>query len=121
LYVANYVDFTHDNDKFCGDYTHNVKAYCHPNVYNPQNDVLYRNNGDGTFTDVSRAAGLQAKDGNGLGVVTGDYDDDGDTDIYVADDKTPNILYRNNNDGTFTDMTLMSGTGFGLNGEPLAG
>ena len=121
LYVANYVDFAPDNNKFCGDYARNVRAYCHPNVYNGQPDILYRNNGDGTFSDVAASVGMGSERANGLGVVTGDYDDDGDTDIYVADDKTPNILYRNNDDGSFTDVTLMAGVGFGLGGEPLAG
>jgi len=121
LFVANYVDFSPTNNRFCGDYPNNVRAYCHPNVYNGQPDVLYRNNGDATFADVSEAAGLTARNGNGLGVVTGDYDDDGDTDIYVANDKTPNTLYRNNNDGTLTDVTLLAGVGYSIDGEAQAG
>ena len=121
LYVTNYVDHTPANNKFCGDYGAGVRAYCHPNVYNSEPDMLYRNEGDGTFTDVSDAAGLTARRGNGLGVVTGDYDNDGDTDIYVANDKTPNVLYRNNGNGTMTDITLTAGVGFSLDGVPQAG
>ncbi|MFQ5700374.1 MAG: CRTAC1 family protein, partial [Acidobacteriota bacterium] len=121
LYVANYVDFAPDNNKYCGDYARNVRAYCHPNVYNGQPDVLYRNNGDGTFTDVSDQAGLTARDGNGLGVVTGDYDNDGDIDLYVANDKSPNVLYRNEGNGRFADVTLLAGVGYSVDGEPQAG
>ncbi len=121
LYVANYVDFTPENNKFCGDYAGGVRAYCHPNVYNGQPDILYRNNGDATFTDASEAAGLTARDGNGLGVVTGDFDDDGDTDLYIANDKTSNLLYRNEGGAWFTDVTLEAGVGFGLDGEAQAG
>jgi hypothetical protein len=83
--------------------------------------MLYRNNGDGTFTDVAEAAGLTARRGNGLGIVTLDYDSDGDMDVFVANDKTPNILYRNNGDGTFTDVSLEAGVGFSLDGVATAG
>jgi hypothetical protein len=121
LFVVNYVDFTPANNKFCGDYPNNISAYCHPNVYNGQPDRLFRNNGDGTFTDVAEAAGISARFGNGLGVVAGDSDNDGDVDLYVANDKTPNTLYANNGDGTFTDVTLLAGVGYSLDGEPWAG
>jgi hypothetical protein len=120
LFVVNYVDHTVENNKFCGDYAANVRAYCHPNVYNGQRDILYRNNGDGTFRDATEEAGLVDLPSNGLGVVTGDYDNDGDLDVYVANDKTPNLLWRN--DGTrFTDIALLAGVGFGLDGSLNAG
>jgi hypothetical protein len=121
LFVANYVDFTPRNNRFCGDYAANVSAYCHPNVYNGQADLLYRNNGDGTFTDVAEAAGLSARFGNGMGVVVGDVDDDGDPDLYVANDTTPNTLYLNKGDGTFADATLSAGVGYSVDGTPWAG
>ncbi|MGH9869681.1 MAG: CRTAC1 family protein [Candidatus Polarisedimenticolia bacterium] len=121
LFVANYVDFTPAGNKFCGDYAAGISAYCHPNVYNGQPDILFRNDGDGTFTDVSEKAGLTARFGNGLGVVTGDADGDGDVDLYVANDKSPNTLYRNNADGTFTDIALSAGVAYALTGEPFAG
>ncbi len=120
LYVTNYVDFSTDDNKFCGDFPGGVRAYCHPNVYKGQPDFLYRNEGNGTFTDASDAAGLTARWGNGLGVTTGDYDDDGDTDIYVANDKSPNTLYRNEGN-RFVDVTLEAGVGFSLDGEAQAG
>ncbi len=121
LYITNYVDWAPDNDKFCGDYAKNVKAYCHPNVYHSQADILYRNNGDGTFEDVGAAAGIRVRLGNGLGVVTGDYNNDGNMDIYVANDKSPNMLFLNNGNGTFTDMSLTAGVGYSVDGETQAG
>src|SRR5262245_52731193 len=88
LYVTRYVDFAPDNNKYC-TMLEAVRSYCHPNVYNGLPDILYRNNGDGTFTDITKAAGI-VRSGNGLGVVFGDYDDDGWIDIFVANDTSPN-------------------------------
>ncbi len=76
LYVTRYVDFTVKNNKVC-PMVEGQRAYCHPHLYNPLPDILYRNNGDGTFTDISRDSGIGAVNGNGLGVVFGDYDNDG--------------------------------------------
>jgi hypothetical protein len=120
LIVVNYVDFSVENNKFCGDYANNERTYCHPNVYNGQRDVYYRNNGDGTFSNMTTWSGLAGSTGNGLGVVAGDYDGDGDQDIYIANDKTPNVLFRNDG-GRFTDVTLLAGVGHGLNGASQAG
>jgi hypothetical protein len=122
LYVTHYVDFDPvDNHKFCGDEAEGGRVYCHPNVYNGLSDILYRNNGDGTFSDVSREAGIYSTEGKGLGVVFGDYDDDGWVDIYVANDSVRNFLYHNQGDGTFVDEALVAGVAFGPNGMPLAG
>jgi len=120
LYVCNYVDFTIENHKYCGERKPGYQAYCHPDEYNGVADILYRNDG-GRFTDVTRAAGVYNPDGKGLGVVWGDYDSDGDPDIYVANDKTASFLYRNNGDGTFTDVALLAGAAFGEDGQPQAG
>jgi enediyne biosynthesis protein E4 len=120
LYVTNYVDFSVNNNKYCvlsGD----TRVYCHPNVYNGVPDILYRNNGDGTFTDVSRAAGIYRPDGKGLGVVFGDYDGDGWIDIYVANDSTPNFLFHNKGKGVFEEVGLRAGVAVGSDGQPLAG
>ena len=84
-------------------------------------DRLFRNNGDGTFTDVSRQAGIANPAGKGLGVVFCDFDRDDDVDIYVANDLVRNFLYRNNGDGTFVDVAYGAGVGFDLNGKPQAG
>lgn len=122
LYVVNYVDFAWDNHKFCGSPQRGLRAYCHPDVYGAVADVLYRNLGDGTFEEIGVAAGIaDARDGKGLGVSFADYDDDGDADIYVANDSTRNFLYTNAGDGQFIDDGLISGTAFNGDGQAEAG
>jgi hypothetical protein len=90
-------------------------------VYNSLPDILYRNNGDGTFTDISKEAGIYRTDGNGLGVVFGDYDNDGWTDIYVANDSVPNFLFHNKGKGIFEEVGFRAGVALGGEGRPLAG
>ncbi len=121
LYVTNYVDFSPANNQYCGDYVRDVRTYCHPNVYDAQADVLYRNEGDGTFTDISRVSGIHSPDGIGLGVVFRDFDGDGWQDIYVANDSVPNFLFHNRGDGRFEEVGLFAGVAVGANGQPLAG
>jgi hypothetical protein len=121
LFVANYVDFAMNNNRWCGDSQRRIRAYCHPDAYEGVPDVLYHNNGDGTFTDVTKKAGLTERWGKGLGAVFSDLDDDGDLDLFVAKDSVPNALYRNNGNGTFTDVTLDSNTGYSEDGRPEAG
>ena len=121
LYVVNYVNFTVENHIKCGQGSRGIRAYCHPNAYDGVADILYRNNGDGTFSDVTMKAGIYNPSGKGLGVVCGDIDNDGDQDIYVANDKTPNFLFRNNGDGTFSEMGLQSGVGYNEDGVSEAG
>jgi hypothetical protein len=119
LYVARYVDFSVQNNKYCTLFEA-VRSYCHPHVYNSVPDILYRNNGDGTFSDITKDAGI-TKAGNGLAVVFGDYDDDGWTDIYVANDSTPNFLYHNKGKGIFEEVGFWAGVAVGADGKPLAG
>ena len=95
--------------------------YCNPTIFDGMADRLYRNNGNGTFTDVSQQAGIANPAGKGLGVTFCDFDRDGDQDIYVANDLVRNFLYRNNGDGTFVDVAYGAGVGFDLNGKPQAG
>ena len=114
LYVVNYLDFQLKDHKACGG---RIRVDCGPSEYPGVSDVLYRNNGDGTFTDVTRRAGIFNPNGKGLGIACGDYDNDGDTDTYVANDDTRNFLYRNNGDGTFTDVAFLVGVGFSEDGE----
>jgi hypothetical protein len=120
LYVTRYVDFNVENNKFC-DAGEIRRAYCHPSVYKPLPDLLYRNNRDGTFTDISRLSGIGLLDGNGLGVVFGDYDRDGWIDIFVANDSTPNFLFHNKGKGIFEEVGLRAGVAIGLGGKPSAG
>jgi hypothetical protein len=121
LYVANYVDFNVANNKLCGDEKRKVRAYCHPDVYHPLPHHFYRNRGDGTFEDATRSAGFGDAVGPGLGVVFGDIDNDGWQDLYVANDNRPNFLFRNKGNGTFEDISLISGTSVGEKGLPEAG
>ena len=121
LYVVNYLDYRLDENLYCGPRTAGYRMYCHPTQFDGMADRLYHNNGDGTFTDVSKKAGIANPAGKGLGVTFCDFDRDGDTDIYVANDTVRNFLYRNNGDGTFTDVAYAAGVGFDPNGKPQAG
>jgi enediyne biosynthesis protein E4 len=113
LYVTSYVDFSPETNKNCGYMGGGERAYCHPNVYTPAPDVFFRNNGDGTFGDATVEAGLDRDDGNGLGVVFGDYDLDGWLDIYVANDSVPNFLFHNLGEGRFEEVALWAGVAVG--------
>jgi hypothetical protein len=121
LFVTNYVDARLDNNIFCGDAAARVRVYCHPLNFAPLSSVLYHNNHDGTFTDISQKAGISPHRGNGLGVVFGDYDDDGWVDGFVANDTTPNFLYRNDGKGGFKEAALASGVAVASDGRPRAG
>ena len=116
LFVTNYVDFTVAGARPCTGPT-GERDYCGPTTYEPVPDRLFRNEGDGTFTDVSEAAGLNAAFGSGLGVIAADFDDDGWPDIYVANDLRANQLWLNRGDGTFEDISLMSGTAVNADGR----
>ena len=115
LYVTNYIDF--DFEMHTGCTQKGVATYCPPETFQGSPDTLYRNNGDGTFTDVTASAGVYNKDGKGMGVVFGDYDNDGDVDCYVGNDAGENFLYRNGGDGTFTNVGWMAGVEADENGN----
>jgi hypothetical protein len=121
LFVVNYVDARLDNNIFCGDAQKRMRIYCHPLNFKPLASTLYRNNGNGTFTDVSVSAGIGSHRGNGLGVVMGDYDDDGWLDVFVANDNTPNFLFRNDGKGGFSEVALRSGVAMASDGRARAG
>jgi enediyne biosynthesis protein E4 len=121
LFVVNYLDYRLDENPYCGLRKEGYRMYCHPTQFDGTADRLFHNNGDGTFTDVSKQAGIANPAGKGLGVTFCDYDRDGDTDIYIANDTVRNFLYRNNGDGTFTDVAYAAGVGFDPNGKPQAG
>ena len=121
LYVVNYLDYRPADNPYCGDAKKGYRMYCHPAMFDGVADRLYRNNGDKTFTDVSKQAGVANPAGKGLGVTFCDFDRDGKTDIYVANDTVRNYLYRNNGDGTFVDVAYGAGVGYDGNGKALAG
>lgn len=126
LYVARYVDFDPARAALPGSAPNcryrGAPVMCGPRGLAGAQDILYRNNGDGTFTDVTAAAGNLDKDRlRGLGVVWGDYDDDGDVDLFVANDAHANLVYRNDGKGTFTEVGFESGVAFDEDGRERAG
>ena len=98
-----------------------MRVYCSPRSIQPARHVLYRNNGNRTFTDVTEAAGVGRTDGRGLGVVAADLNNDGRIDLYVANDMCPNFVFLNQGDGRFQDVTETSGAGYGPDGLTRAG
>jgi hypothetical protein len=122
LFVSNYVDFDIDHlPEFGQGQTCTYKSIpvqCGPRGLKGAGDSLFHNNGDGTFTEVSKKAGVSDPEGfYGLGVLTGDFDGDGWADIFVANDSTPNFYYHNNGDGTFKEMGFTAGTAVNENGS----
>ncbi len=115
LYVANYVAFSFEGHRVAR--FNGYPAYLGPMDYRPTADTLYRNNGDGTFTDVSKASGVAAHQGAGMGVVCADYDRDGDTDIFVANDDQANFLFESDGAGKFEEVGLMTGFAYDRDGN----
>ncbi len=107
LYVANYVDFTYDNH--VPSSIGGVPVYAGPRSYSPVPDVLYRNNGDGTFTDISDESGIAAHASTGMGMVCADFDNDRHTDIFVCNDSRGNFLFHNDGTGRFQEIALAAG------------
>ena len=117
LYVANYLDYQLETAHAC--FLEGVHIYCGPHEYPGARDTLYRNNGDGTFTDVTARAKLHNA-GKGLGALFTDYNNDSYPDIFVANDAVPDFLYRNNGDGTFTDVAITTGVAYNSEGRATA-
>ncbi len=116
LFVGNYVEFDITNAKPC--LQANVPVYCSPRSYPMAPNRLFRNNGDGTFADVSAASGIGRHKGYAMGIVCGDFDGDGWPDIYVGNDVMENYLFRNKRDGTFEEIGLVAGVAVDQYGEP---
>ncbi len=115
LYVASYLDFdyaTHIRNMWLG-----FHVYLGPDHYIPTTDRFFLNNGDGTFTDASEESGIAAAEGRGMGMVCADYDNDGDTDIFVANDSAPNFLFENDGSGNFEEVGLVTGIAYDLYGS----
>ncbi len=120
LFVARYVDWSIEKDLYC-TLDGKKKSYCTPESYKGQSAILYKNNGDGTFADVTRAAGLHDPTSKALGVALIDYDVDGLVDIFVSNDTQPNRLYRNRGNGTFVEAGTTAGVAFNEAGVARAG
>jgi enediyne biosynthesis protein E4 len=119
LFVVNYLDYSISTAHSCK--TGDIVDYCSPNEYRGTPNILYRNNGDGTFTNVSQQSHISQYVGKGMGVAFADYDGDGFTDIFISNDTFPNFLLRNNGDGTFTDVALFAGVAYNESGKTIAG
>jgi enediyne biosynthesis protein E4 len=118
LYVANYVDIQIEDH--VRRMINGVPSYPGPLCYQPFADVLYFNNGDGTFTDVSQESGIGRVAGNGMGMVCADYDNDGDTDVFVDNDGDGNFFFENDGSGRFQEVGVSLGVAFNFSGSPLA-
>jgi enediyne biosynthesis protein E4 len=125
LFVANYIDMdlaTAPVPESGPCLYKGIMVACGPPGLNGSKNLLYHNNGDGTFTDVSKSAGIHQANGTyGLGVLTGDFDNDGWPDIFVADDSTASLLYQNQKNGKFVDISLDAGCALSADGKPQAG
>jgi len=119
LVVLRYLQWDFD-DTWCGERREGYRAYCHPDAYRPIAPLVYHNDGNGRFTEVSRKVGL-AEPGKGLGIAVADYDRDGYLDIFVANDSMPEFLYHNKGDGTFEEVALSSGVAVDGEGHTFAG
>lgn len=115
LFVCQFVDF--DKSIWCGDKLANMRWYCKPSIYKPSACWLFHNNGDGTFTDVSKQAGI-ASPAKAWGVVACDINNDGLMDIFVSNDTLPNFLFANRGNGRFEDVGLLSGVAYSSFGRP---
>ena len=121
LFVVRYVDYSVEKGFFCGDPITGKRKYCGPKIFPPTHNLLFHNNGDGTFTDISASSGIDKALGKGLGVVVADVDDDGRPDIYVANDTTMNFLFHNLGGNRFEDVSLLSGAGLNSGGHAMGG
>lgn len=121
LVVANYIEWAPKNNIWCGEHRPGYRSYCHPDNYKGQRVKLFRNNRDGTFADVSEKSGVGAPEAKGMGVVLADLNNDGWTDIFVANDTWPNFLFLNHRDGTFRDVSFSSGVAASEDGKYEAG
>jgi hypothetical protein len=121
LLVLNYLDWSYETDVRCGDSAKGMRQYCHPENYKGIAPVLYRNDSNGAFTDVTNVAGLNNPDCKGLGLVLADFDNDGWPDIFIANDGVPNAFYWNRGNGAFEDASLSSGVALSEDGVAEAG
>ena len=120
LLVVNYADWKLGSDPYCGDREKNLRAYCGPEHLQPIPNRLYRNQGDGSFKDVSRASGIAEHAGRGMSVAFGDADGNGTLDAVITNDNLPNFLFLNQGDGTFEEGALFAGVALLEHGDPVA-
>jgi enediyne biosynthesis protein E4 len=120
LLVVNYVHWSPEMNRYCGDQTRGLRIYCHPRFFQGLPNRLYRNRGDGTFEDVSTRSGILSHVGKGMSVAFADYDQDGYVDAFITNDTVPNFLFRNRGDGTFEERALVAGVSVPIAGRPVS-
>ncbi len=121
LFLCSFVEFSVASNIVCGDNKLGKRFYCIPRVFKPTASFLYRNNGDGTFTEVSGGTDIQRAKGKGLGVVATDINGDGLMDLFVANDTVQNFLFANRGKGKWQEIALAAEVGFSANGQPRSG
>ncbi len=121
LFLCSFVEFSLKNNVFCGDNKLGKRFYCIPRVFKPTPSLLYHNNGDGTFTEVSAGTDIHKALGKGLGVVATDINGDGLMDLFVANDTVQNFLFANRGKGKWEEIALAAEVGFSMNGTPRSG
>lgn len=121
LFIASFVRYTPEENRFCGDPTAVRQHYCIPRVFQPRPSYLFRNNGNGTFTDVSKETGIAAVPGKSFGVVATDVNNDGYLDLFVANDTMPNFLFVNEGGKRFSEVGLLAGVAYSEEGKPRSG
>ena len=121
LFVTNYVSADATYNPFCGNAKLRVRFYCHPLNFEPLPNLVYRNDGNGVFTDMSAQSGIGVYRGNGLGIVIADLDDDGRPDVFVANDSMPNFLFRGTGGWRFAEIALRAGVAVAADGKARAG
>lgn len=120
LFVVNYVKWSPDIDRFCGDSAAHIRVYCHPRFFQGLSNRLYHNQGDGTFKDVTTEAGIGAHVGKGMAAGVADYDRDGLMDVFVTNDKMPNFLFHNLGGGRFEEVAFEAGVALPDTGAELS-
>ncbi len=120
LFVVNYVKWSADTNRYCGDQSRGNRIYCHPRFFEGLPDRLYRNRGDGTFEDVSSRAGISSHVGKGMSASIADFDHDGHMDVFVTNDTVPDFLFRNKGDGSFEEIGLLAGVAVPASGRPVS-
>jgi len=121
LFICRYMEWNFAGNPYCGNRPPGARAYCHPDNFKAVSNYLFKNNGNGTFTDVSEPCGIKSKPGYGLGVCVADFNNDGWPDIYVANDAFPQFLFINNGNGTFTETGTLAGVGYTDQGNTFSG
>ena len=120
LFIVNYVKFDPAKEPFCGDTKAGFRTYCHPRYYEGLPNSLFRNDGQGRFTDVSRESGIAAHTGKGMALAFADYDADGRSDVLVTNDTEPNFLFHNEGNGRFREVGMAAGIGMNDDGKALS-